>query len=102
MSNIPSSAVAAAFVPVQQSTNELIRARQVQSRKNNHHQEDVEELDDTAVDSVSDERQEGEKREGKGRKRQEGEKVDIESLKDGPPPTVKRAEEPASHLDISA
>ncbi len=102
MSNIPSSAITAAFFPVQQATNEMVRARQVQLRKDDHHHEDVEELDDTGVDSVSDERQEKEKRERKGRKRPQGEKVEIESLKDGPPSPVEKAAAPPGHLDISA
>jgi len=105
MSNIPSSAVAAAFIPVQRAANELLRARQVQSQKNSHHQEEVEELDDTAVDSVTDEQQsKGRERERKPRKRRDGEQVEIESLGDtaGQPTPVAKSKDSIDHLDISA
>ena len=99
MSNIPNSAVTAAMIPTQRANNELIRARKVQSQKDMHHQEEVEELDDTGVGSVSDEQEAQEKRERKKRKRQQGENVEIESLKDM---RVKAETEGEGHLDISA
>lgn len=101
MSNIPSSAVSAAFIPVQQSANEQIRARKVQTQKEYHHHEEVEELDDTAVNSVTDEEEAREKRERRGRKRQGKDKVEIESLAEGEAPP-ERAGDGVSHLDISA
>ena len=54
MSNIPSSAISNALTPVVRETNEAIRARNIQSQKNAHHSEDVNELDETAVNSVGD------------------------------------------------
>jgi hypothetical protein len=102
MSIIPSSAVAAAFIPAQQATSELIRARNVQIQKDNHHHEEVDELDDTAVNSVNGQKQNKEKREGKGRKRPEGERVDIESLEGGAAQSAENASDSQGHLDISA
>lgn len=106
VSNIPDGAISAAFLPVQRATNEQIRARQVQTQKNNHHTEDVEELDDTAVNSVHDQNQK-QGREGKGggkKKREEGEHVEIEALKSQPQAGHVEGGEKAgeSHLDISA
>src|SRR5579862_3999961 len=114
VSNIPSSAVAAAFVPIQRTTNDSIRARQVQSQKNSHHSEDVEELDDTAVNSVHDQDQ----RRGNSPKDDQEpsdnpteEHLDIEALKTVAPaiPLSTMPKSPpassdaaAAHLDISA
>ena len=103
MSNIPSTAVAASLIPVQRSANEMIRARQVQTKKESHHHEEVEELDDTAVNSVDDENQNrGNGREGKFPKRRRGEKVEIESLHLDEEVPVKAARDEKPHLDISA
>lgn len=107
MSNIPMGAIHAAFTPVQRATNELIRARKVQAEKASHHTEDVEELDDTAVNSV-DERQQnrgGQKERGKGQDEPE-EKVDIAALNDvATPAAIAKANKLAKarpQLDISA
>ena len=103
MSNIPSNAVAAAFLPVQRATHEPLRARQVQTQKNFHHAEEVDELDDTAVNSVADENQnrgnEREKKKQKGPK--PAAKVDIADLEDQPT-APDDAGDAAPHLDISA
>ena len=109
MSMIPSNAISAALTPVQRATHEAGRARQVQSDKNNHHAEDVEELDETAVNSVHDQGGgKGREKDAEGKKREEGEleeKVEIAALKSVP--VVKRLESGdgggrISHLDISA
>lgn len=107
MSLIPSTAIGAALTPVQRSTNDLIQARKVQSAKDYHHSEEVEELDDTAVNSIDDGQQGGARRgqeEKPGsRKKREEERVDIESLKS---PAGQGSKVPAkaapSRLDISA
>ena len=59
MSLIPSSAISSSLTPLQRATNDHIQARRVQSAKNFHHAEEVDELDETAVNSVRDEKQEG-------------------------------------------
>ena len=103
MSNIPFNAIGAAFTPVQRSTNDLLRARKVQSDKDSHHTEDVEELDDTAVNSVND-RQQGGRRQKNPDARKEGEseeKVDIATLSEPPQPMHKSGKS-RSQLDISA
>ena len=109
MSIIPSSAISAALTPVQRATHEAGRARQVQTDKNSHHAEDVEELDETAVNSVHDQGGgKGREKDGDAKKRKEGEmeeKVEIAALQSVP--VVKRLESDEgaggiSHLDISA
>jgi hypothetical protein len=103
MSNIPFSAIGAAFTPVQRSTNDILRARKVQSDKDSHHTEDVEELDDTAVNSVND-RQQGGRRQKNQDSRKEGEpeeKVDIAALNEAPRPERKSGKS-RPQLDISA
>ena len=107
MSLIPSTAVGAALIPAQRSTNELIRARKVQSAKDYHHNEEVEELDDTAVSSIDGnaEENEGREREKKrsGRAKPDEERVDIESLKGSEPAAREAGQKPGnSRLDISA
>lgn len=110
MSNIPFNAIGAAFSPVQRSNNELARARKVQSDKNSHHTEDVEELDETAVNSVNDQQQHGNGRQkdrNPGRSNDEPEeKVEIAALaelapKSSPKSPAKPAK-PHAQLDISA
>lgn len=114
MSNIPDSAVSAAFTPVQRTTSEALRARKVQSLKDSHHAEEVDELDDTAVNSVRDQQQRGGGRQS-GRDQQEeaaqGEHVEIQALKEAPltftpvTPIPGRKGPPAPprpQLDISA
>ena len=64
MSNIPSTAISNALMPVQLAAQESQRARKVQSDKNRHHSEEVEELDDTAVNSVNDQQNKERRREG--------------------------------------
>jgi len=103
MSLIPSTAIGAALTPVQRSANDLLRARRVQSAKDNHHAEEVEEIDDTAVNSIHDSARE---RGGRGqeekpaRKKSDEERVDIASL-EGVPRTASK-KETAKRLDISA
>ena len=78
MSNIPSSAIHAAFTPVQRASNDLLRARKVQADKASHHTEDVEELDDTAVSSVHERKQGGGNQRDRGKRKEEPEeKVEI-------------------------
>ena len=81
LSNIPSSAIHAAFTPVQRASNELIRARKVQADKASHHTDDVEELDDTAVNSVNERKQGGGNQGDRGKRKEEPEeKVEIANL----------------------
>jgi hypothetical protein len=104
MSNIPFAAIGAAFTPVQRSTNDLLRARKVQSDKDSHHTEDVEELDVTAVNSVND-RQQGGRRQKNPEARQgeeSEEKVEIAALHETPPKAAARPGKLLSQLDISA
>lgn len=106
MSLIPSTAIGAAFVPVQRSTNDLMRARKVQSDKDYHHHEEVEELDDTAVSSIDDDGAGGKQRErdedGLARKKQDEERVDIESLRGTRQEARLGAKGAVERLDISA
>jgi hypothetical protein len=108
MSNIPFTAIGAALTPVQQSTNEQLRARRVQSAKDSHHTEDVEELDETAVNSVKDQQQNrGGRQEKDEEKRQdrEEEKVEIAALKEVPAKATGkggRSRAAGRQLDISA
>ncbi len=105
MSIISSGALIDAFIPVQRAAHESVRAHQVQVQKNNHHAEDVDELDDTAVNSVHDQKQhqDGESEE-EPEERPEGERVEIEAL--STPPGEADLEPPPppgdTHLDISA
>lgn len=108
VSNIPSTAVSQALTPLARATHEALRARQVQSQKNFHHSEDVEALDDTAVNSV---RKDSRNRQGQGGNDQppkDGEpeeKLDLQSLPTLPPPPPADSREPGAatpHLDISA
>ena len=104
MSNIPFAAIGAALTPVQRSTNDLLRARKVQSDKDSHHTEEVEELDDTAVNSVN-ERQQGGRRQRNPKARKEGEseeKVEIAALSESPPKATMRPGKARTQLDISA
>ena len=106
MSMIPPNALSAAFTPVQRATNDLIDARKIQSQKDFHHTEEVEELDDTAVDSVSEERQEqGHQKNPEKRKRRRDEpeeKVEIAALSDAPVKAPRKAGKGVPRLDISA
>jgi hypothetical protein len=102
MSLIPSTAIGAALVPVQRSTNEQMRARKVQSDKDYHHHQEVEELDDTAVNSVDDNTEGGEKRrrdEEPARAKRDEERVEIASLKGARAAAKTEAD---GGLDISA
>jgi len=103
MSMIPNSAVTGALTPVQRATHESLRARQVQVQKNAHHNEDVEEIDDTAVNSVHDQNQrQGGKEKNKNAKPQ-GERVEIQALQENDAALEKPEPSPApSRLDISA
>jgi hypothetical protein len=110
MTNIPFNAIGAALSPVQRSNNELVHARRVQSDKNSHHTEDVEELDETAVNAVDDQQQRGGGREKNRDPRhshdEPEERVEIASLPDvsGKPVsrTPSKPAEPPPSLDISA
>ena len=106
MSNIPNQAVSSAFIPVQRAANDLIRAREVQTRKDHHHSEEVEELDDTAVNSVGDQQQRGggKKKEAgrENRKGVAGERVEIDSIPAGQNGGETEQENDGAHLDISA
>jgi pyruvate-formate lyase len=105
MTNIPFIAIGAALTPVQRATNDSLRARKVQLAKDSHHTEDVEELDDTAVNSVNDQQEHGD---GGGRQRdtlreREEEKVEIQALGDLPKAAEQAGRPPARpQLDISA
>ena len=101
MSNIPSTAIHAAFTPIQRASNELIRARKVQAEKASHRTEDVEELDDTAVSSV-DERKQGQGRQKDRGKRKEGEKVEIAALTEAGLTAGTKLSGRVPQLDISA
>jgi len=103
VSNIPFTAISAALDPVQRQTNESLRAHRVQSQKNIHHNEDVEELDDAAVNSIHDQSQKESSQEQEEEEGEAREKVDIESLKmETPKPAENAASSSLSHLDISA
>jgi hypothetical protein len=103
VSNIPSNAISGALTPIQRASNEAVRARQIQSAKNFHHSEEVDELDDTAVNSVSDQSGGNAGRQNK-RKKDDGteEHVDIEALTDIPLAPRQDEAAPPSRLDISA
>src|SRR5262249_37306146 len=99
------TALGAALSPVTRSTNEQLRARRLQSDKNSHHSEDVEEIDDT-VNGVRDHSQErgGGRGGGGGQTRQGeeyGEKVEIVNLSE-PVKPGKSKNPPPPLLDISA
>jgi hypothetical protein len=108
VSNIPATAISAVLTPVQRQNNDAIRARQVQAAKNQHHAEDVQELDDTGVDSIRDEAQgRGEQKEqnGEGEQEAQEDKVEIEALKaNGARVVVPSEDKEGSNgrLDISA
>jgi hypothetical protein len=107
MSNIPTSAIGAALTPVQRSNNELLRARRVQLEKDSHHTEDVEELDETAVNAVNDQQQNGGggRQKEQERRRGEEERVEIAALTEQPAKATGRsgrARPTPPQLDISA
>jgi hypothetical protein len=106
VSLIPNTALSSALSPIERQTNDSLRARKIQIQKNAHHAEDVQELNDTGVDSIGDHPQE-KKRDDKDQPDPEArhkEKVDIASLKAGAveisAKTATAAVKP--HLDISA
>ena len=104
MSLIPNSAISAALTPVQRETHDQIQARRVQSRKNFHHAEEVDELDETAVNSVRDDKQQ-QSHEKNPEKREEDEteeKVEIKALGEAPQHLTHKQPLPSSFLDISA
>ena len=108
MTQIPASALSSSLTPLQRQQNDALRARQVQSAKAARHNEDVEELDDTGVDSIRDEQSGGNQQQHDGNPRQEAEdKVDIENLAPAilntPPAKSPLAVAPQlPRLDISA
>src|SRR5277367_5346895 len=106
VSNIPANAISAALTPVQRQSNDAMRARQAQAAKNLHHAEDVQELDDTGVDSIRDEAQgRGGQQDGEGEQEAAEDKVEIEALKTNgarvTPPSGDVGGD-AGRLDISA
>jgi hypothetical protein len=104
VSNIPSDAVSSALTPISRQTHDAARARKLQHQKNAHHAEDIEELNDSGVDSIDDRKREQEKREEQEEKESE-EKVEIASLKKqaaGGAAAKKASPEKTSRLDISA
>jgi hypothetical protein len=105
VSNIPFSAISNAFLPVQQA-NENLRARKLQSQKVFHHAEEVEELDDTAVNSVTDE-EAGNNNGGQDPQQRRKPTADSHELLDIPDlapqlPLPIDTPPPVAHLDISA
>lgn len=110
MSNIPYNAVSAALTPLQQQTNEAIRARKAQLQKNLHHVEDIQELEEAGVDAIHDQDQrEGQPQEEQPEERRE-DRVEIHALESAAEP-APRAEPmpgpgaltpPPPRLDISA
>jgi len=113
VSNIPSTSISQALTPVARHTNDALRAKKVQSQKQSHHNEDVEELDDTAVNSVSeDSQQKGGNGKGKNASKQSGEdaeaaaedRVDVQSLPASalPSPLKQKPKLNLPRLDISA
>jgi hypothetical protein len=111
VSILPSNALSHALTPLTGASQEAARARHVQALKNSHHSEDVEALDDTAVDSVRDESQgRGNRQDQQKRDDTPEERLDLQSLAPPPPSTAVPAPPPsrtpdgatASHLDISA
>lgn len=54
MSLIPQNAVGLALTALQRPQNDAAVARRAQLQKRLHHAEDINELDDTAVDTISD------------------------------------------------
>lgn len=107
MSNIPSTAISAALTPIQRASTQVVRARGLQVQKNQHHSEEVNELDDTAVNSVHDQQEqrggaEQDAGDDEGAKKKGEELVDIEGLQALPQAGKEGAEVAVSHLDISA
>jgi hypothetical protein len=105
VSHIPSAAVSSSLTPISRQTNDAVRARQVQMQKNAHHAEDIEELNDSGVDSINDHPQQKEKRdqpEGEGEEQALEEKVEIASLKKQAAPAKGIVSQKVTRLDISA
>jgi hypothetical protein len=109
VTQIPASALSSSLTPLQRQQNDALRARQVQSAKAARHNEDVEELDDTGVDSIRDEQQNGgNQQQFDDNPRKEAEdKVEIQNLEIAPvtplaPRLTKPPSSQISHLDISA
>ncbi|MCL2645485.1 MAG: hypothetical protein FWD61_00600 [Phycisphaerales bacterium] len=103
MANIPSNAVSASLDAILRPANDSLHARQMQALKNTHHHEDVEELDDSAVDSIRDQAQQHHKQDQEETDEGGGgeEKLDIQSLKNQQQPPKSEPATP-SRLDISA
>ncbi|MGN6368531.1 MAG: hypothetical protein ACTHN5_09745 [Phycisphaerae bacterium] len=106
MTQIPATSLSASLTPVQRQQNDSLRARQVQSAKALHHNEDVEELDDTGVDSIRDDGQGGGHQQQQENAREQAEdKVEIQNLDAAPPAPPKPSHPlavPLPSLDISA
>jgi hypothetical protein len=104
MSLIPNNAISSVLTPVQRANNDLIIARKVQTEKNFHHAEEVDELDETAVNSVRDDKQqEGHEKNPEKRDDDETEeKVEIEALGDAGHHLHLHLKPTPPSLDISA
>jgi hypothetical protein len=106
VTQIPATSISDSLRPLQRQQNDAIRARQVQSAKALHHNEDVDELDDTGVDSVRDDGQNrGKQQEQENPREQAEDKVEIQNLDPAPAAAPKKANPiaiPLPSLDISA
>jgi hypothetical protein len=108
VSNIPSTSISQALTPVNRHTHDALRAKKLQSQKQSHHKEDVEELDDTAVNSVSEDSQKKGGGQGKQPQSEEEaageEKLELQSLPVNMlgAPLKEKADTDAPRLDISA
>jgi hypothetical protein len=98
--------VSSALTPIARQTHDAAAARKLQQQKNVHQAEDIEELDDSGVDGVGEERREKDKRDQQEEgKRKLEEKVEIASLKEARGGTGAEKAPPAEgagRLDISA
>jgi hypothetical protein len=74
----------------------------VQLLKNAHHAEDIEELNDSGVDSIDDRKREKEKREQAEQESKGEEKVEIASLKKQGAAPKRIVPQKTTRLDISA
>ncbi|HUO06750.1 MAG TPA: hypothetical protein VM008_00315 [Phycisphaerae bacterium] len=105
MTQIPSNAISAALTPIQRQQHDAIRARQIQFAKILQHAEEVNELDDTGVDSIRDEQGRNNQQQSDDHPRHEAEdKVEIDNLNpSASPSTPPKSTPPHLHrLDISA
>jgi hypothetical protein len=106
VTQIPATSLSASLTPLQRQQNDALRARQVQSAKALHHNEDVDELDDTGVDSVRDDEQNrGNQQQRENPREQAEDKVEIQNLDSTPAAPQKKPHPiaiPLPSIDISA